>query len=288
MQITGWVRGAWMVTRCVLRDFRRNKGLLLAGAIAYNALLSMLPLIAVLFALTAFFFDRTLLVSIVNDELNLMAPGAAGFAEDVGALWENRDLIGGVGGIVLLFFSSFAFRAIEESFAIIFAHAPARRHFWVSALLPLLFILLLMGGLLIITGATMLMETAAAHGVQLLGHRWNIPDASAQILSYGGFLGLVVLFAAIYWIMPAAKVSPRRALIGGLIAAVLWEVVRRTIVWYFANVSMVNTIYGSAATIVVLLLSFEAAAIILLLGAQFIAELEKIDNEDGSGPIVGH
>jgi uncharacterized BrkB/YihY/UPF0761 family membrane protein len=51
---------------------------------------------------------------------------------------------------------------------------------------------------------------------------------------------------------------------------------------------MVNTIYGSAATIVVLLLSFEAAAIILLLGAQFIAELEKIEIEARSGPIVGH
>lgn len=288
MQTAGWIRKGWLVTRCVFRDFRRNKGLLLAGAIAYNSLLSMLPLLAVLFALTAFFFDRTLLVSIINDELDLLAPGAASFSEDVGALWENRDLVGGIGGIVLLFFSSFAFRAIEEAFGIIFAHAPVRRHFWVSALLPLLFILLLMGGLVIITGATMLMETAAAHGVQLLGRRWNIPDASSEILSYGGFLGLVVLFAAIYWIMPAAKVSPRRALTGGLIAAILWEIVRRTIVWYFANVSMVNTIYGSAATIVVLLLSFEAAAVILLLGAQFIAELEKIEIEARSGPIVGH
>jgi YihY family inner membrane protein len=89
---------------------------------------------------------------------------------------------------------------------------------------------------------------------------------------------VVLLFAAIYWVMPASRIKVRRALIGGFIAALLWELVRRTMVWYFSSLSMVNIIYGSAATIVFILLSFEAAAIILLLGAQLIAELERIDN----------
>jgi len=42
---------------------------------------------------------------------------------------------------------------------------------------------------------------------------------------------------------------------------------------------MVNIIYGSFATAVVALLGIESVAVILLLGAQVIAELEREDNE---------
>ena len=45
--------------------------------------------------------------------------------------------------------------------------------------------------------------------------------------------------------------------------------------YYFLNISFVNVIYGSLATIIVLLISLEVGSIILLLGAQVIAELER-------------
>lgn len=61
----------------------------------------------------------------------------------------------------------------------------------------------------------------------------------------------------------------------------LWEITRRLLVWYYAAVSKVNVIYGSIAITVVALLSIEVVAIILLLGAQVIAELErKPENSD--------
>jgi membrane protein len=47
------------------------------------------------------------------------------------------------------------------------------------------------------------------------------------------------------------------------------------LIWYYGAASMVNIIYGSIATTVVALLSIEVVAIILLLGAQVIAELER-------------
>ncbi len=50
--------------------------------------------------------------------------------------------------------------------------------------------------------------------------------------------------------------------------------VARFLVYFFTNLSMANVIYGSLATAVVTLLYLEIASIILLLGAQVIAELE--------------
>ena len=63
--------------------------------------------------------------------------------------------------------------------------------------------------------------------------------------------------------------------IGGVAATVLWEVVRHVIVWYFRTLSLVNLVYGSLATTVIVLLTLEVAALILLFGAQVIAELER-------------
>ncbi|HWR58310.1 MAG TPA: YhjD/YihY/BrkB family envelope integrity protein, partial [Thermodesulfovibrionales bacterium] len=84
---------------------------------------------------------------------------------------------------------------------------------------------------------------------------------------------------SLYLVMPVGRITFHHALIGGITATVLWEITRRVLVWYYSVLSLVNLIYGSFATAVVFLLSIEAAALILLLGAQVIAELER-KNED--------
>ena len=49
--------------------------------------------------------------------------------------------------------------------------------------------------------------------------------------------------------------------------------------WYFATLSQVGTLYGSLTTAIVVLLSLEIGATLLLLGAQVIAEYERIGSE---------
>ena len=76
-------------------------------------------------------------------------------------------------------------------------------------------------------------------------------------------------------VMPVGRLSFRHALAGGVTATVLWEFVRRVLAWYFATLSMVNVVYGSLASTIGVLLTLEAAALVLLIGAQVIAELER-------------
>ena len=78
--------------------------------------------------------------------------------------------------------------------------------------------------------------------------------------------------------MPVAKIPFRRALAGGLTATLLWELVRHLLVSYYTQISIVNVLYGSMATIVVVLLIMESIALILLLGAQVIADLQRSDD----------
>jgi uncharacterized BrkB/YihY/UPF0761 family membrane protein len=78
--------------------------------------------------------------------------------------------------------------------------------------------------------------------------------------------------------MPVAKVSFTRALAGGFTAAVLWEIIRHLLVSYYTRISVVNVVYGSMATIIIVLLTLEAVALVILLGAQVIADLQRNAN----------
>ncbi len=266
----------------VLRDFfLRNHGLLLTAAVANNMMLSLIPLSAVLLVVFSHFFDPHQLMESITIEVSLIAPGFGPILNEVlTGFLRTREVVGWVGLGTLLVFSSFAFRVLEDAIAIIF-HRPLptlKRKFWISALMPYLFILIVAAGLIVITAVNAIIDARAFRnsafgGVDLLLHQHL-----GQIVYFVGVLGLVMLFTLFYKIMPVAKVSFKRALIGGLTATILWEIVRHILVAYYANVSMVNVIYGSMATIVIVLLIMEAVALILLLGAQVIADLQSSSN----------
>ena len=66
----------------------------------------------------------------------------------------------------------------------------------------------------------------------------------------------------------------------------LWEITRHVLVWYFGTLSQVSVVYGSLTTSIVVLLSLEIAATLLLLGAQVIAEYERIGTaEHDAAPL---
>jgi len=96
-------------------------------------------------------------------------------------------------------------------------------------------------------------------------------------------LGEILLISAIYYFMPVGRITVRHALIGGTTAAMLWEIVSYVLGWYFGTLSQLNVVYGSLTTAIVVLLSLEFAAILLLLGAQVIAEYESIEIDDEPG-----
>ena len=260
------------------RSFMANKGLLLASALAYNALISLIPLLLVSLVVLSLFINQGRLLGIVSQELELIVPGQAeALVEAVHSFLDNRDVVGIVGLLVLLFLSSIAVRMVEESLAIIFKAQKLEkpRRFWISALIPYAYVGAFTVVLLFLTALHAAMQAITGDAtVNILGFELSFADANRLLLYVAGWIVIAVLFASMYKILPQRDVSLSRALIGGLTAAVLWEISRRVLQWYFANLSLVNVFYGSLGTVIVVLLSFEVAALILLLGAEVIAELE--------------
>jgi membrane protein len=272
----------------VLLGFRRNQGILLSGAVAYYMLLSIVPLLVLLLVALSHFYASDALLATLERELKLVIPAAApALTGHIADFLEHKQLVGWVGIGVLVFFSTLAFTVLENAMSVIFFHRVAvqRRHFLVSAVIPFAFIGLIGAGLLIITFITGALQSIEGETLQLFGRSWSLRGGTAALLYLLGVAGLVLLLTALYLVMPVGRIAPRHALVGGLVAGLLWEVTRHLLVWYFTTLSLVNMVYGSLASAVVVLLSFEAAAIILLFGAQVIAEFERcsLDLPGGEG-----
>jgi YihY family inner membrane protein len=188
--------------------------------------------------------------------------------------------------VTMLFFSSLAFTVLENAMSVIFVHRVAirRRHFLVSAVLPYCYIAVLSLGLLIVTVVSGRLLAIGGRHVDLLGHEWSLDRLSTGLLYLLGFFGEILMLTSIYMVMPVGRLSLRRALCGAVLAAVLWEISRHVLVWYFTSLSQVSRVYGSLTTAIVVLLGLEIAATLLLLGAQVIAELERGDWKEPTSP----
>ena len=261
-----------------LKAFRANQGLLLAGAIAYYALLSTVPLLILTVIGLSHIIGEDELLQTLGRYLEWLLPGQShAIVAELANFLAHREVIGWVLLATMLFFSSLAFTVLENAMSVIFHHRVAirRRHFLVSAVMPYVYIVFLAFGLLLATLVAGSLQAMGEERVELLGRSWSLGGVSGVLLYLLGLAGEIFMLTSVYLVMPVGRLSLQHALLGAVTAALLWELSRHVLVWYFTTLSQISTVYGSLTTAIAVLLSLEVAATLLLLGAQVIAEYER-------------
>ena len=261
----------------VVKAFRANQGLLLAGAVAYYALLSIVPLLILIVIALSHFLDQAELLASLGRALEWVAPGQSkAVVKELADFLEARVAIGWILLGTMLVFSSLAFTVLESAMSVIFVHriAVRKRRIVVSALIPFGYIFFIGLALLVGTLISASLEAIGKESIILLGHHWSLGGISGFLLYVVGVVLEILLITSIYLVMPFGRRSLLPALIGGATAGILWEAIRHGLVWYFGTISQVSVVYGSLTSAIVVLLSFEIGATLLLLGAQVIAEYE--------------
>jgi membrane protein len=145
--------------------------------------------------------------------------------------------------------------------------------------MPYLFILFLRVGLLIVTVLSGVLQFVGGRSITILVQPRSLEEISIFLLYVVGVTGEMLLLTAIYFVMPVERLSLRHALISGATATLLWEMMRHILAWYYATMSQIQLVYGSLTTAIAVLLSVEIGALVLLFGAQLIAEYERISWE---------
>ena len=271
----------------VLKAFRANQGLLLAGAVAYYTLLSIVPLMVLMVIALSHVIDQGELLATLRRALEYMVPGQGSvMVQGLAGIVAHRDVIGWLLFAMMILFSSLAFGVLENAFSVIFLHRVKEKK------RPLVFSLLMPFGYIAFIGiafffATLAFAQLVAMGEErlvLLGHTWSLGGFSRLLLYLAGVLGEIIILSSIYYFMPVGRMSMSHAAIGGVTAGLLWEIIRHGLAWYFSTISRVEVVYGPLTTAIVVLLSLEIAAALLLLGAQVIAEYERLEKGGGDGP----
>jgi len=206
-------------TLCVLRAFRANQGLLLAGAVAYYTLLSIVPLlILMLIALSQLIDEKELLATLAR-YLEWLTPGQSeAVIGELANFLDHRGVIGWVLLATMVFFSSLAFTVLENAMSVIFLHRVVirRRRFLVSAIIPYCYIVFLGLGLLLVTLVSGSLQVIGAESVDFLGRSWSLRGVSGVLLYSLGVIGEILVLTSIYLVMPVGRPSWRHALVGAI------------------------------------------------------------------------
>jgi YihY family inner membrane protein len=273
------LRHPWAFMWQAIKGFRTNQGLLLAGAVAYYALLSIVPLLILTVIALSHWVDQGELLTTLHRYLEWLLPGQSrAIVGELAKVLGKREGIGLLLFATMLFFSSLAFTVLENAMSVIFLHrvVARKRRFILSVLIPYVYILSLGIGLLLVTLVAGSLQAVGKESVDLFGREWSLSGVSGLLLYLLGVAGEIFVLTSVYLVMPVGRLAWRHALIGGITATVLWEITRHVLVWYLTTLSQVTVVYGSLTTAIVVLLSLEVAATLLLFGAQVISEYEQI------------
>jgi YihY family inner membrane protein len=264
----------------VVRKYSQDRGPLIAAAVSFFALLSIIPLVLLgVWGLGHFLSSHEAFEHVV-DYLEAYLPGSSDVLEPyLQALVKSRGTIGWLAAGGLVWSASQGFVILELAINMIL-RAPQRRSFIKSRLLGFGMILLAGGSLLLSLLITSTLTAIQSYSLPVVGWR---PGEIPVVWSVVGVvvpISLTILsFSVVYRVVPNTRVSWRSALLAGTIAGLFWELAKRAFTWYLPTAAgtAIKQLYGSVAGLIGLVVWIYYSSIILVLGAELLSILQDID-----------
>jgi membrane protein len=271
-------RGWWAALKRTIREFREDNLTDWAAALTYYSVLAIFPALIVLVSILGLVGESA--TKPLLDELGGVAPGPA--KEIVTNAIKNLEGSQGAAGVLFvvgllgaLWSASGYVGAFMRASNSIY-DMPEGRPIWKT--LPVrvgLTVVLLV--LLAITTIAVVLTGGIAESV---GNLIGLGDTAVTVWNIAKWPVLLLvmsfLFALLYWAAPNVKqpgfrwVSP-----GGILAVVGWLIASAAFAFYVSSFGSYNKTYGALGGVVVFLVWLWISNIVILLGAEFNAELER-------------
>ncbi|MFP3929061.1 MAG: YihY/virulence factor BrkB family protein, partial [Desulfobacteraceae bacterium] len=240
-----------------------------ASALTFYSLLSIVPVLAMIFGIAkGFGFEKTLRTMIL-ERLEGQEQVALQVIDFSHALLENvkGGLVAGV-GILLLFYTIVKILShIENAFNDIWGVKTPRTlgrkitdYLSMMLICPFLFLLSSAATVIIASGVKLVMEKIALLGA--------LSPVVMLFLNFLPFCVLWVLFAFVYMFMPNTRVRLTSAVLAAVIAGTAYHVFQWGYIQFQLNVSRYNAIYGSFAALPLFFIWLQISWLIVLFGAE--------------------
>lgn len=253
--------------RFVWRRFLEDRCFESAGALAYATLFALVPLAAVVFGVVSMFpVYETWIDKLSGYVFDNFVPRAAETVADfLQTSAANARGLPGLGALALLVTVLLTLASIEDTFNRIWRVATPRRALWrvliywaALTLLPLLAV-----ASLIVSSYVASLPLLASAGED---------RAWASLLQLLPVVLELLLFSIAYRVIPNRTVAFRHALLGGLLATLMFEVAKSGFAMYLGRANY-QQLYGAVAVIPIFLLWIYVSWVVVLLGASIAASL---------------
>ena len=264
----------WEVLKNSFSGFGDNKVTKMSGSLAYATVFSLGPLLIVIISLCSIFLGREAIEGKIYGQLRSFV--GSDTAEQLQSIIRNASVQGKntlaivIGGIVLLIGATGVFAEIQDSINVIWGLKPKPKRGWVKMLQNRFLsfsVIISLGFLLLVSlGITALID---GFNQRLINHFPNVTIVVFYIINLVITLVVVtIIFSVIFKVLPDARIKWKDVIAGAFTTALLFMLGKFAISIYISK-SNVGSTYGTAGSLVVLLLWVYYSSIILYFGAEF-------------------
>lgn len=281
-RMVAFLRQAFVVVRFTTRRFSDQEGMHLAAGVAFYVLLSIFPAAVVIVSLFSFFYEpheiTSWLVDRFGEETSVQADFLERTVESAAAVRGPAGVLG-LAGLILSSTLAFAaiMRSINRAWGLIGTGTRTfiRRKMWEFALLTGTALLLL----LFYAGNTLL---DLVREIPFPGTDYTLATDSvwwAVFLGFFSFAAMAGILMLLYKLVPTTKVRWHDVLLPSLLVAAAFRVANELLGLFIGSLGYYDVVYGSVASVVVLLVWVYISANILIVGAAMSAVLSDISRQ---------
>ncbi|MFM0626620.1 YhjD/YihY/BrkB family envelope integrity protein [Paraburkholderia xenovorans] len=274
-----WAIGAF-------KQFSEDRCAAMAASIAFYAAFSLAPTLVMVIAVAGWFFGAEAARGELFDHIHGLLGDQA--AAGVQTIVENAHHSGSAGGVAaiislatLVIGASATFSSLNSALNIVWPYTGPRS----SSVIALVRVRLISFGLVLGVAFLLIVSLVLDTVITFIG-KWLWGDSPyvviGNLMQLGvGLLVLAFAFAGLLKFLPDARVRWRDALVGGIVAAVLFSAGKKLFALYLAHAGMATS-FGAAGSLAVLLMWLYFSAAVLLLGAEFSAARGRMHDPRGS------
>ncbi len=270
----------WELLKETYTEFEEDHVTKFSASLAYYTIFSIGPLLLVMIHVIGLIYKRGEASSAVFAQVSQFI-GPSG-AEQLQGMFDkmntknNSTLFGIIGILVFVYSATSIFTEIQSSINYMWSVKARPKRGWVKIIADRLVSLVLIVGLGLLLIASLLLNVI---GDMINGQLHRFPKLE-QFLGHDNiilltslntgvlFVVVTILFAIIFKVLPDAKIHWRDVLVGAAFTGVLFLIGKFLISIYLTSSKLV-TVYGAAASLIILLSWIYYSALILYFGAEF-------------------
>lgn len=267
-----------------IKGFNEDNCLSKSTALTYYTLFSIVPVIALAFAIAkGFGFQEVLQNELMKDFTGQKAVLDTVFVYANSMLNNAKGgVIAGVGVMLLLWSVMKLLGSIELSFNEIWEIKKSRS--WIRKITDYLSILLIAPIFVILSsGITVILKTEVE---TISSHITFLSPANFWILKLFSFSMLWGMFTFLYMALPNTKVTFKAAALGAIIGAGLFELLEWAYITFQLGAGRYSAIYGTLAALPLFLIWVQYSWFIVLFGAELAFANQNVDHYELENEIV--